>query len=101
MPLLLGGLGIVLVGAITLAVALVPVAVPFVDTWRVIGHHLIPATVDPPGDPLYDQFIWNFRLPRALLGAVIGMALALVGAALQAVGSIALQRHAYVVATNV
>lgn len=51
---------------------------------EVIGAHLLPwggGTVDG----LDDQIVWEFRLPRALLGFVVGAALAVAGAVLQAV----------------
>ncbi len=82
--LLLAGLGAAVVGSVLLATGLGPVSVPVSDTGRIVLHHLIPGSVAAPADSVADQIVWQFRLPRALLGAVIGAGLALVGCALQA-----------------
>ena len=83
--LLLVALTAALVVAVILGVSLGAVDVPVGDTARVIGHHLIPGLVGPIGDPAQDQIIWNVRVPRVLLGPLVGGGLALVGAVLQAV----------------
>jgi iron complex transport system permease protein len=82
--LLLVGLGAALVGSVLLATGLGPVSVPVTATVQIVLHHLIPGSVSAPADSIQDQIVWQFRLPRALLGVVIGAGLALVGCALQA-----------------
>ncbi|MGH3611735.1 MAG: FecCD family ABC transporter permease [Pseudonocardia sp.] len=82
--LLLVGLGAATVLSVLLAVGAGPVSVPLSETVRIIGHHLAPTLVDAALDPVHDQIVWNFRLPRALLGAVVGAGLTLVGTTLQA-----------------
>ncbi|MGH3898900.1 MAG: FecCD family ABC transporter permease [Pseudonocardiaceae bacterium] len=73
-----------MVGSVLLATGLGPVSVPVGETGRIVSHHLIPGLVSAPADSIQDQIVWQFRLPRALLGAVIGAGLGLVGCALQA-----------------
>lgn len=77
-----------LVGAVVLSLLLAtgvgPVSVSPPETWRIVMHHLVPSWVAAPGDSVHDQIVWEFRLPRALLGAIVGGALALVGCVLQA-----------------
>lgn len=69
--------------AVVASVAIGSVAISPVRVLDVIAAHLSPwssGTAD-----LDDQIIWEFRLPRALLGFVVGAALAVAGAVLQTV----------------
>lgn len=83
-PLLLVVLGIAVVAGILLATSLGPTSIPLPETARIVLGHLAPGLVGPV-DPVHDMIVWSFRMPRALLGAVIGAGLALVGVTLQAV----------------
>ena len=71
----------------SVAVGSVPVAPGRVLS--VIGEHLLPESLSSlvlsSATPVEDRIVWEFRLPRALLGAVVGAALAVAGAVLQAV----------------
>ena len=60
-----------------------PVQIPAGTVWGVIGHHL---GLVPAGDwtPAQEQIVWRLRLPRALLGAVVGAGLAVAGTVMQA-----------------
>lgn len=51
----------------------------------VIADHLIPWSVGGSASEVEAQIVWEFRLPRALLGFVVGASLAVAGAVLQAV----------------
>ncbi len=82
--LLIGVLGALVVSSVLLATSLGPVSVPVLACWRIVIHHVLPGAVGVPADSVQDQIIWDFRLPRALLGVVVGAGLALVGCALQA-----------------
>jgi iron complex transport system permease protein len=77
-----GGLLVVLVLAVTVSVSIGTVTVPMSRVWAVVAAHLF-------GDraglaPLDVQIVWDLRIPRALLAAVVGGALAVGGAVLQA-----------------
>ncbi|MDZ7914936.1 MAG: iron ABC transporter permease [Rhodococcus sp. (in: high G+C Gram-positive bacteria)] len=73
--------GVVL--AVVASVSVGSVAISPVHVVDVIVAHLLPWSTETAG--LDDQIIWQFRLPRALLGFVVGAALAVAGAVLQAV----------------
>jgi iron complex transport system permease protein len=67
------------------AVGLGPVAIPFPDVARMLGHRLLPWPVlDAPSGPR-SVIVLDIRFPRVLLGVVVGAGLAVVGAVLQAV----------------
>lgn len=72
------------VAAVILSVAIGSVGIAPARVVNVIGGRLLPWFVTPV-DGLDDQIVWEFRLPRALLGFVVGAALAVAGAVLQAV----------------
>ncbi len=82
--MLLAGLSAAVLFSLLLATSLGPVTIPLSETGRIVLHHVVPGVVAVPQDPVGDQIIWEFRLPRALLGAVVGAGLAVVGVALQA-----------------
>jgi iron complex transport system permease protein len=52
------------------------------DVIEVLAHH---AGIGNGSTPRFDAVVWDIRLPRALLAALVGAALAVAGAALQAV----------------
>jgi len=82
MPLVV--LGLLLAVSIVLATGLGPVPVSPGVTARILLHHLWGgATSAVPADA-QDAIVWMIRLPRVLLGAIIGAALAVVGVVLQA-----------------
>ena len=70
--------------AIVVAVGIGEVAIPASTSARAVGHHLLPGLVGPVSDSVHDQIIWEFRLPREILAALVGGALAVVGTVLQA-----------------
>ncbi|PWW60328.1 FecCD family ABC transporter permease [Actinokineospora spheciospongiae] len=82
---LLLGLGAALLVGIALATSLGPVSVPLRETVQVVLHNISSEWFAKPSDPVFAQIVWQFRLPRALLGAVVGAGLAAVGVVLQAV----------------
>ncbi len=53
----------------------------FQDVLRVLGSRMGGAPIDP-GD-IYQALIWEIRMPRAILGAMVGGCLAISGAAFQ------------------
>ena len=85
MPWLIAGLGLVLLVTLMLAVSVGTIGIPLHAVWGIIANHLVPGTVPVDWSPGRDSIVWEVRLPRAILGAMVGASLALVGAALQAV----------------
>jgi len=84
-PLLAGALAIVLLALMAVAVGVGSVNIPLDVVWGVIVHHLFPDSVVPDWSAGRDSIVWEVRLPRVILGAIIGASLSLVGAALQSV----------------
>lgn len=78
-------LGVACVVAIVLSVAVGSIPISPDRVVSVIADHLLPWTVGTPATEVQARIIWEFRLPRALLGLVVGAALAVAGAVLQAV----------------
>lgn len=85
MPVLVGGLAIVLALVILVAVGTGSTGIPISDVWKIIASHLGLPGIEQSWSAGRDNIVWQVRLPRALLGAMVGASLALVGAALQAV----------------
>ncbi|MCE5284652.1 MAG: iron ABC transporter permease [Pelosinus sp.] len=67
---------VLLIASLIISLALGAVKMPLLDVIKILWQH--------PADST-SQIIWNIRLPRTLVGALVGMNLALAGAILQAV----------------
>ncbi|WKX74526.1 iron ABC transporter permease [Streptomyces sp. XD-27] len=74
-------LGTALLAALTAAVSLGSTDVPLRDVWSAVGRGI---TGREPVPGTLDLIVWQLRLPRALLAAVVGAGLGLVGTAVQA-----------------
>jgi iron complex transport system permease protein len=74
-----------LVVSICAGVALGTVGVPFDKTVAVLLDHLVPGAHAHGYSAVQDQFVWEFRMPRVLLAAIVGSGLAVVGTVMQAV----------------
>ncbi|WP_328622114.1 FecCD family ABC transporter permease [Streptomyces sp. NBC_00354] len=72
-----------LAGSVAAAVRTGTADVSWTDTARVLGSHL--GLDVEPLPPLVDSLIWDLRLPRVLLAALVGASLAVCGTVLQAV----------------
>lgn len=71
--------GVTLIASVSLGAVVVPVDV----VWSTVASHLgVPGLAS---DPVSDQIVWTVRVPRALLGAVVGAGLAVSGVVIQAV----------------
>lgn len=79
-----GGLAIALLAALPIAVGLGPVSIPPGTVAEVVLHHLTGWPQAVTWTEAEDNIVWLVRLPRVLLGAVVGAALAVSGVALQA-----------------
>ncbi|MEM7736384.1 MAG: iron ABC transporter permease [Deinococcota bacterium] len=77
------GLGLGLVVAIVLSVSVGAVPLPFEKILRIILHNTFGITLGE-WRPVEEQIVWEFRLPRVLLAAIVGAALSVSGTVLQA-----------------
>ncbi len=73
----------VLAASIVAGVALGPVGIPFDDVLRFLAAALTGGTIDAAEAGPY-RIVWDIRLPRVLLAAVVGAGLSVVGVAIQA-----------------
>lgn len=81
-PLFIVGLVVAVVVVMLIGITYGSVHIPFDNVWRVVLHRLNP--FDDATNPITDeQIIWQFRVPRVLLGALVGACLAVAGATLQ------------------
>ena len=76
---------LVLFFSISVAVSVGAISIPFTHVWAIILNQLNLADIEPTWSRGQAAIVWQVRLPRALLAAMVGAGLALVGAALQAV----------------
>ncbi|MEU8686932.1 iron ABC transporter permease [Streptomyces sp. NPDC048665] len=74
-------LAVVLLAALTAAVAWGSTSIPPVEVWGVVWRRLSGAAPRPGTN---DLIVWQLRVPRALLAALVGAGLGLVGTAVQA-----------------
>ncbi|MFE9484953.1 FecCD family ABC transporter permease [Streptomyces sp. NPDC006641] len=79
---LVAALLLLLAGSVVVSVSIGQIDVPVRDSARVLLHE--PTGIGAPGDPVFMDVIWNIRLPRVLLAAVVGAGLALCGTVMQA-----------------
>jgi iron complex transport system permease protein len=83
-PVLLGGLAVVLAVSVLLAVAVGAVPISPVAALRLIGWKLRLAGLPTDVSPSAEVILFELRLPRVLLAAVVGAALAAAGSVFQA-----------------
>lgn len=80
------GLGfLLLIASISIAVSVGAIAVPTSTVWGVLAHKVAPGMIEPTWSKGRAAIVWDIRFPRALLAAMVGAGLAIVGASLQAV----------------
>lgn len=82
--LLLIALGAVLLVSCVVSLGFGPARVPVDVVWRILQHKLFGLGV-PDWSAGQEHIVWLIRVPRMLLGALVGAGLALIGAVLQAV----------------
>ncbi|MEM8851818.1 MAG: iron ABC transporter permease [Pseudomonadota bacterium] len=71
--------------SISVAVSVGAVAVPLGTVWGVVAERLVPGLIAVNWTAGQAAIVWEIRLPRAILAAMVGAGLALVGASLQSV----------------
>lgn len=78
------GLALALVVSVVCVIFLGPVPLSPRLVVQIIGHHLAGFPAEVTWRPSADAIVWQVRLPRVLLGIVVGAGLAITGAVLQA-----------------
>ncbi|WP_085582766.1 MULTISPECIES: iron ABC transporter permease [unclassified Pseudomonas] len=81
---LLIALGAALLVSCVVSLGFGPARVPVDVVWRILLHKLFAVGV-PDWSAGQEHIVWLIRVPRMLLGALVGAGLALIGAVLQAV----------------
>lgn len=79
-------LSVLLVAAMLFSISWGTMKVPWEDTLAIIGHHI--PVIGSSFSPVSEEFqavVWNIRLPRVLVGALVGTALGVSGAVMQGV----------------
>ncbi|KPA92602.1 ABC-type Fe3+-siderophore transport system, permease component [Pseudomonas asplenii] len=82
--LLLVVLGALLLVSCVVSLGFGPARLPVDLVWRILAYKLL-GSGTPDWSPGQDHIVWLIRVPRMLLGALVGAGLALIGAVLQAV----------------
>lgn len=80
----IGGLLALLLVSVLVAVTAGSSTLSIATVARVIGHHTIGVPAEQDWSAPADAIVWQVRLPRVVLGAFVGAALAVCGVALQA-----------------
>lgn len=78
------GLAGLLILTLPVATGLGPVAIPPATVAKIAGHHLFNWPRAVSWSPAQDAIVEQVRMPRVLLGAIVGAGLAVTGTALQA-----------------
>ncbi len=86
-PVVLGALSLAVAVVFVLSLGLGALEVPAADVLRVLGSHVAPGHFDMSSEEAatraLDAVVWQIRLPRTLLGLVVGASLATAGAMFQ------------------
>ncbi|WP_245960169.1 FecCD family ABC transporter permease [Prauserella flavalba] len=88
MRILIPTLTLSLLAVIVVSASIGTIGVPLADSLKIIVGHLVPGMPwmsDGSLSSVQDNAVWQFRLPRSVLAALTGAALALAGALMQAV----------------
>lgn len=81
----IAGLIVALLAVVIAACGIGPVPVPPATVARIVGHHTLGLPAVREWSAAQDAIIWRVRVPRVLLGALVGAGLAVSGAVLQTV----------------
>ncbi len=82
--LVLGSFGALLVVSLVLAVGIGPASIPPGEVVRLLAHRVSSSIAAPTGPAVNETIVFDVRLPRVLLGALVGAGLSVVGVVLQA-----------------
>lgn len=78
------GLAVLVAVSTTIALGIGPVAISPGTVVRIVIHRLAPSMVTPDWPTVYGTIVLDVRLPRVLLGVLVGAGLSVVGVTLQA-----------------
>jgi iron complex transport system permease protein len=78
------GLAVTLLATVVAGVGVGAFSVPAGTVAQIVGHHLLGWPGERTWSAPADAIVWQVRLPRVLLGALVGAGLAICGVALQA-----------------
>ena len=76
---------VVILISLSIAISVGTVPVPFTTVWGVFLNKLLPDFIETNWSVGREAIVWEIRFPRAILAAIVGAGLAIVGASLQAV----------------
>lgn len=76
---------VALLVSITVAISVGAVPVPWTTVWGIVANKAVPGLIEADWSRGSEAIVWDIRFPRALLAALAGAGLAIVGASLQAV----------------
>ena len=79
------GSALLLLASLSIAISVGAVPVPTATVWGVLANKISPGAIEPTWSKGREAIVWDIRFPRALLAAMVGAGLAVVGASLQAV----------------
>lgn len=71
--------------SITVSVGIGSTNIPARTVWSIVLHKLSLASVTPDWSAARENIVWELRLPRALLAAIVGAGLGIAGAVMQSV----------------
>lgn len=80
----IGILGLVLLISVPIAIGLGPVGIPPLTVAQILSHHTTGWPAQQTWSPAQDVIVTQLRVPRVLLGVIVGAGLAITGSALQA-----------------
>jgi iron complex transport system permease protein len=80
----MGGLVVVLLATMVAGIAIGAVPVPVGTVAQVVVHHVAGWPAERTWSAPVDAIVWQVRMPRVLLGVLVGAGLAICGVALQA-----------------
>lgn len=83
-PVVVVSLAVAVLAAIVVGLAAGSVSLPSGDVAGILANSVFPGLVEPSWPSTYATIVLDVRLPRVLMGCVVGAGLAVVGTALQA-----------------
>ncbi len=83
MRLLMFGLTLILFVSVTMGVSIGSVSIPFDRVWSIIFSQILPGITNSDWPRNEIGIVWQIRLPRVILGALVGAGLSVAGTTIQ------------------